>query len=229
MPTSSPHTVGDLLPGGRAGCHGDDLPSERTPPRDASSAHSEGHQASCCDLQSISRRSHAYRDPPGLFPGTPTPTPAVGPGVAPSDTFDTASSGASSYHEGHDHLGTLGSHRLNNRPCPHHTNTPDLSFTEDLRPHPSLLLPRFLTPDLNLSSALVRSITAPPTTSASTMPRKLTAPYVGVDHSRSFSTAIFIVMHAHPPCLLAYEVLHRRPLQLALPLSFTTHPLPILL
>ena len=160
-----PHAVRDLPSGGPTGRHGDNPPSGRTPPRDASSSYSERYQASCCDLQSIPRRPHACSNAPGLFPGTPTPTLAVGPTVTPSNTRDTTSSRPSSYHEGSGHLRPLGSPVS----CPSHNPaiTPDLSSAIDLRQPPTLLPPRFLTPDLHHSPALVRSATAPPTTSAS--------------------------------------------------------------
>ncbi len=50
-----PHAVRDLPSGGPTGRHGDNPPSGRTPPRDASSSYTERYQASCCDLQSIPR------------------------------------------------------------------------------------------------------------------------------------------------------------------------------
>ncbi len=78
-----PHAVRDLPSGGPTGRHGNNPPSGRTPPRDASSSYIERYQASCCDLQSIPRRPHACRNAPGLFPGTTTPTLAVGPTVTP--------------------------------------------------------------------------------------------------------------------------------------------------
>ena len=76
------------------------------------------------------------------------------------------------------------------------------------------------------SSVVLLLLPLPP---LSPVPRKLTAPSVDVDHSRSFSTAIFIVMHARPPCLLVSAVSTHRPLPLVLPLLFIAHPLPILL
>ena len=77
---------------------------------------------------------------------------------------DTTSSRTSSYHEESGHLRPIGSATC---PCHNPAITPDLSSAIDLRQPPTLLLPRFLTPDLHHSPALVRSATAPPTTSTS--------------------------------------------------------------
>jgi hypothetical protein len=58
-----PHAVRDLPSGGPTGRHGDNPPSGRRPPRDASSFSSERYQASCCNLQSIpcvQQRSRAF-------------------------------------------------------------------------------------------------------------------------------------------------------------------------
>jgi len=133
------HTVRDLPSGATTGRHGDNPPSGRTSPREASSSYSERYQASCCDLQSIPRRPHACS----------------------TNTSDTASCRTSSYHEGSGHLISIG---YASCPCHNRAITTDLSSAIDLR----LLLPRFLTPDLHHSPDLARSATAPPTTSAST-------------------------------------------------------------